>query len=233
MTRWALLVWAVCAALPAVAAAQSDSNLIPAARKFTSPERFVIELRGGPYSASGDDSGAYDKFFGSDSGPFLGFQLSYISYRLPDILLVTAGGGFGWTSLSGAAVARTSGQTVDEETTLFLLPLAAVASVRLDVLARKFKFPLTVAGKVGFQWTHWDAETGGRNDASGWALGPLLGGQLALDLDVFDGAAARSMDEEWGINHSFLFFEVYHFFTTEKSLPIGGTNWVLGLGFVF
>jgi hypothetical protein len=234
MMRWAALLWAASVALPAAASAQSDSNLIPAARPFSSTERFVVELRGGPYSASLENNDAYSQFFGDDSGPFLGLQLSYIAYRMPDIAYVTLGGGFGWTSLSGVAVAA-DGSDVDvsEETTLLLLPMTAVASLRIDALPRKLKFPLIFAAKVGFQWVHWDTETGERDDAAGWSLGPLLGAQLALDLDSFDSAAARSMDEEWGINHSFLFFEVYRFFTTDKSLPVGGTNWVVGLGFNF
>ena len=41
------------------------------------------------------------------------------------------------------------------------------------------------------------------------------------------------MDEEWGINHSFVLFEVYSVFPSEKSLPLGGTNWLVGLGFNF
>jgi hypothetical protein len=233
MIRWALLLCAASIALPAATFAQSDANLIPAAKKFSSPERFIVELRGGPFSATLDENQAYDRYFGRDSGPFFGVQLSYIGYRIPDIMYVTVGGDFGWTHLSGSAVSASTGQTVDEKTTLTIFPLSAVASLRVDALARLLKLPFIFTGKVGWEWAHWDTETGNRNDASGWSLGPMLGAQLALDLDIFDNSAARSMDEEWGINHSFLFFEVYDFFPTSKSLPVGGANWLLGLGFNF
>jgi len=62
-------------------------------------------------------------------------------------------------------------------------------------------------------------------------LGPLV--QLGLDLDTFEPAAARNMDEEWGINHSFLFFELFGFEPSNESLPLTGTQWAIGLGFTF
>ena len=233
MTRWALLLLAASTAVPAGALAQSDANLIPAARPFTSPERFIIELRGGPYNANGEDNAAYTQFFSDDSGPFLGFQLSYIPYRLPDILYLTVGGGFGWANVSGPAVAAGTSIKVSEETSLAVLPLTALASLRVDAIARLLHIPFILAGKVGWTWAHWDTETGNRDEASGWSLGPMVAGQLAFDLDIFEPTAARSMDEEWGINHSFAFFEIYTFFPIAKSLPVGGLNWVAGLGFNF
>ena len=231
----------VCAALlPLLAAslwcerasAQSDASTIPAARDFMSPERFIIELRGGPFQPDFDGP-AFDRFFEGDIGPFLGVQLSYIAWRLPNIAYLTVGGGFGWTNFSGRAVASVGGEEVSEETSLTLLPISAIASVRIDALARLLKIPFIFVGKAGFQWTNWDTDTGAQDDAAGWSLGPTFAGQLALDLDLIDSAAARSMDEEWGINHSCVFFEIYHFAPTEKSLPVGGTGWVLGLGFNF
>ena len=214
------------------ASAQSDANMIPAARDFMSPERFIIELRGGPYQPDFDGQ-AFDRFFEGDIGPFLGVQLSYIAYRLPEIAYLTVGGGFGWTNYSGSAVASAGGEDVSEETTLTLLPITAIASLRIDALARLLKIPFIFVGKAGYQWTNWDTDTGEQDDAAGWSLGPIFAGQIALDLDLIDSAAARSMDEEWGINHSSVFFEVYHFAPTAKSLPVGGTGWVLGLAFNF
>jgi len=214
------------------ASAQSDANTIPAARDFMSPERFIIELRGGPYQPDFDGA-AFDRFFGDDVGPFLGVQLSYIGFRLPDLAYLTFGGGFGWSNYAGRAVAAGGGVEVAEETTLTLLPISAIGSLRIDALSRLLKIPFIFTGKIGFQWTHWDTDTGAQDDASGWSVGLMYAGQFAIDLDLIDSAAARSMDEEWGINHSFVFVELYHFAPTEKSLPIGGTGWVLGLGFNF
>jgi hypothetical protein len=228
-----LLLLAAGAAWSGAAHAQSDASTIPAARNVSSPERFIIELRGGPYQPDLGNNPAFDRFFAGDSGPLLGLQISYIGYRVPDIAYVTLGGGFSWVHFSGAALAVNGMGDVTEKTSLTLLPLSAIASIRLDALPRKLGLPFIVAGKVGWQWTHWDTDTGARTDATGWSMGLVYGAQLALDLDSFDHSAARSLDEEWGINHSFLFFEVYRFSPTSSSLPIGGTGWILGLGFNF
>jgi hypothetical protein len=235
MTRIALgslLLMAASAAGSGAAHAQSDASTIPAAHNFMSPERFIIELRGGPYQPD-SENGAFDQFFGDDSGPQLGVQLSYIAYRLPKLAYLTVGGGFSWINFTGKAVAVSGAANVSEETSLTLLPLAAIASIRVDALARQLSIPFILAAKLGWQWAHWDTDTGAKDDASGWSVGVVYGVQLALDLDSFDSAAARSMDEEWGINHSFAFFEIYRFSPTNASLPVGGTAWILGLGFNF
>jgi hypothetical protein len=234
--KWAhgsLLLLAALAAGGGRAHAQSDASTIPAARNFTSPERFIIELRGGPYQPDLGSNRSFDRFLGDDSGPLLGTQISYIAYRLPNIAYLTVGGGFAWVNFTGTAVEDPGGELVSEETSLTLLPLTAIGSLRVDVLPRMLKIPFILVAKVGWQWTHWDTDTGAKDDAAGWSVGPVYGVQLALDLDSFDSAAARSMDEEWGINHSFAFFEIYHFEPVGKSLAVGGTAWVLGLGFNF
>jgi hypothetical protein len=86
---------------------------------------------------------------------------------------------------------------------------------------------------VGWRWTQWDTNTGKIDDAAGWSLGPVVTGQIALDLDTFEPGGARALDEEWGINHTFLLAEVSYYATTDKSLPVGGTSWSIGLGVAF
>lgn len=211
---------------------QLDPHLKPAARRFESPERFVLELRGGPYKVFAD-SKAYGDFFKDDSGPNLGAQLDGIIYRMPKIFYVCVGGSIGYLNYSGKAVARTTQMPTAEETTLALVPVAATATIRMDLLPRRFGIPVILGARVGWQWTHWDTNTGARDDAEGWSLGPVIAGQVALDLDTFEPGGARALDEEWGINHTFLFGEVFHFAPTSKSLPVGGTHWMVGLGFVF
>jgi hypothetical protein len=216
----------------APASAQLADDLIPASRSFVSPEHFVVEFKGGPYDPEFDGVNSFSTFFNDDSGPFLGLELSYIALRVPDILYVTVGGGIGLTRYDGNAL-DPAGVRVSEETTFSMIPLTALASLRIDALSRNFSIPFNFAGKIGWQWAHWSTGTGKRDDASGWSLGLLYGGQIALDLDTLEPSAARTMDEEWGINHSFVFFELYRFDPTSDSLPIGDTAWSLGLGFTF
>ena len=75
-------------------------------------------------------------------------------------------------------------------------------------------------------------QSGNQDDANGWSLGLVYAGQVALDLDTFEPSAARRMDEEWSINHSFLFFEIAGFEPNSDSVPLGDLTWSLGLGFI-
>lgn len=225
-----LLLGAALASLAGSAQAQDD-DLTPASHSYVSPERFIIELRGGPYRPDMGSDPSFRTFFSDDSGPLLGLELDAIALRIDDALYVTGGGSIGLTRYSGNAIGP-SGR-VSEDTTFSILPLTALATLRIDALPRMLGVPFIFAGKVGWQWARWSTSTGTRDDASGWSLGLFYAGQLALDLDTFEPAAARVMDEEWSINHSYVLFEVYHFAPTRRSLPIGDTQWLLGLGFVF
>jgi hypothetical protein len=210
--------------------AQLDPMHRPAYRKIESPERFFLELKGGPYKLFAGET--YEDVFSGDSGPHFAAQLEGILFRLPRILYLTAGGGIGYMSYAAPALGE-EGMPTSEETTLSLIPMTISASVRVDVLPRRLGIPLLFAGRVGWRWTQWDTNTGKIDDASGWSLGPTFTGQLALDLDSFEPGGARALDEEWGINHTFLLGEFTYYATTEKSLPVGGFSWAIGLGVAF
>ena len=209
---------------------QLDPMHRPAYRKIESPERFFLELKGGPYKLFSGEP--YADVFAGDSGPHFAAQLEGILFRMPKTLYVTAGGGIGF--MNYAAPARGEpGTSPTEETTLSLVPLTASATIRVDVLPRRLGIPVIFAGRVGWRWTQWDTNTGKIDDASGWSLGPAFTGQVALDLDTFEPGGARALDEEWGINHTFLLGEFTYYATTEKSLPVGGFSWAIGLGVAF
>jgi hypothetical protein len=211
------------------AVSQLDPHLKPATRRFESPERFMFEARGGPYSVFSGKS--YGDYFSTAVN--FGAQLDGIVYRIPRVVYVTVGGSIGRINFSGHALETATGTPTGEETTLSLVPLTATASIHLDVLPRRLGIPILLGARAGWEWAHWDTNTGKTNDASGWSLGPVVSAQVALDLDSFEPGGARALDEEWGINHTYLFGELFHFAATSKSLPIGATSWLLGLGFVF
>jgi hypothetical protein len=147
---------------------------------------------------------------------------------------VTVGGSVGLLNFSGDAVERMDPtQTTSEKTTLSVVPLTATATIRIDVLPRRLGIPIILAARAGWEWAHWDTNTGARNNATGWSVGPVVSAQVALDLDTFEPGGARALDEEWGINHTFIFGEVFHFAPIGKSLEIGTTSWLIGLGFIF
>jgi hypothetical protein len=218
--------------LPSSATAQMEDDLFQPRRDFRSPENFAIEFRFGPYHPDLSDNDAFDTFFADDDGLLLALELDVFAYRLPDIVYVGGGGGIGWADYDGNTLDQGGSQT-SEETELEIVPLNLLAVVRIDALARKLSVPFVVSGKLGYQWAHWSADSGGADDESGWAVGLLWGAQLALDLDFFEPSAARAMDEEWGINHSLLFFELFGFEPSNDSLPIGDLAWTVGLAFTF
>jgi hypothetical protein len=207
-------------------------DTLPPNRGYISPERFTVELHVGPYQPSMNGNDAFKTFFNDDIGPLIAVELDVIGYRLKDILYVSGAGGVGTAGFKGKTV-NEAGLETSEETTLSLKPLDLLAVLRVDALARKLSVPFIVTGKLGYEWTHWSTDSGGSDKHSGWSVGLLWAAQLALDLDTFDKRAARTMDEEWGINHSFVFIELFGFSPTKASLPIGDQSWSAGLGFVF
>jgi hypothetical protein len=112
-----------------------------------------------------------------------------------------------------------------------MFPLSLKGVVRIDALARLLEIPFILTGKLGYAWFIWDDEKGNQDIEDGISHGLVWAGQLALDLDFFDRAAARMLDDEWGINHSFLFFEVYGV-DTQSGLELDEITWSAGLGFV-
>jgi hypothetical protein len=209
-----------------------DPRLKPAMHAFESPEHFILELRGGPYTPNVVDTVAGD-IFGGDKGPNFAAQLDGILRRIPGLYYITLGGSIGTVSFSGPAQSALDGTSVGEKTTLSIIPVQATAGIRFDVLPRKLHVPIIFGARAGWEWAHWTTGTGARDDASGWSVGPVVSLQVALDLDSFEPNGARSLDEEWGINHTYVFGEVFHFEPLGKSLPIGATSWLLGVGFIF
>lgn len=210
------------------ASAQLAEDLIPPEHDFVSPERFMLELRAGPYTPNLD---AFEKLY-NDVGPLLELELSVIALRLDDLLYLGAGGAIGFSAYSAGALTA-NGDRTEEEAELDLLPLSLMAIARIDALPRQLSIPLIFTGKLGYTWMHYATAKGGVDEDSGWSHGLRWGGQVALDLDTFEPRAARALDEEWGINHSFLFFEMWGFTSVGKALALDDTNWSAGLGFVF
>jgi hypothetical protein len=126
-----------------------------------------------------------------------------------------------------------AGEQTDEGAKLLLYPLAALAVLRIDVLARELDIPLLFAVKLGAGFIPWRSITAGDRDGHGVSIGFQWGAEVALELDFLEPQAARSLDEEWGINHSFIFFEMYGI-NSATSLAVGDSfTFAAGLGLVF
>lgn len=228
MTARLACIFAVLASLFVATAAHAqtfDERRMPARRgRIGTPERFAFELRGGPYVPAG----LGDEF--DDSGPMLGFELDVFILRIPYVGHIGVGSGLSWARYT-APTPTTTGGTADEEQSVTLVPMPAMGVLRVDVLARELNVPILLTGKLGADIVFWDSDSG-TNEFSGVGFGLRWGAQVALELDWFDEAAARTLDEEWGINHTFLFFEL-HGSTARDDFDLGDKfTWALGLGFI-
>lgn len=227
------VVLAAIAAAPATAGAQinlEDDRYEPP-RRVGSPDFFAFELRLGTYEPNLETS-AFDDVFGGDTGPMVGFELDYLPLRIPYVGRLGVGFSFGWIRYDGNAVDASNNPT-DENARLTLFPLSGLAVLRIDVLAREVGVPLILTGKIGADGVVWNSETGGSTDARNISWGLRWAGQVALELDFFDQRSARRLDEEWGINHTFVYFEAYGS-TASTTLEVGTDfAWAAGLGLSF
>ena len=200
-------------------------------RSIESSEYFAWELvRVGlhPPAINGD---AFDRFFGDDLGPMISTEFDVLPFRIPYVGRIGIGVGFGWAEFSGyTCVAPDCITQTDEETSLRLLPLSTLAVLRIDVLAREFNVPLLVTGKIGLDSIFFRLDTGLVTTTENVSLGLRWAVQAAFELDVINRRAARALDQEWSINHSFLFFELYGS-SANSQLPVGtDLGWAAGLG---
>lgn len=228
----ALAAWASMLQPTAHAQGVTEAELAELSRGVESPEQLALELRVGPYSP--DVGTSATSLFDGDQGPMLGVELDAMLVRIPYVGLAGVGFGFSWADYSGDALLAGSTTTVSENTDLTLFPLSVVAVLRVDVLARELSIPLLLTGKLGGDAILWDTNTGARDEANNVSFGLHWAAQAALELDFLDRSSARTLDDEWGINHSFAFFEVFGT-TADSTLqltPEGGWAWCAGLGFI-
>lgn len=198
-----------------------------------SSEHFGFELRFGPY-APDVSNGAFDTAFRNDPGLLIGFEIDGYPVRIPYVGLLGAGVGFSWAGYSDGAFFTEDGNEMraDEDTTLDLFPLSALLVLKVDVLAREVGIPLVFTGKFGGDMIFWQTATGDSDKHSGYSPGLRWAAQVALELDILERQAARTLDEEWGINHTFIFFEYFGSTAgfTGDFLRVGNTGWTLGFG---
>ena len=107
----------------------------------------------------------------------------------------------------------------DDETVFNLMPFVFQAVYRWDYAARHWGIPLVPYVKAGVVYALWwiegpDGDTAKFSASGGKARGGTFGYQinlgLALELDFLEPSAAKGMDNELGINHTYLFCEFVH-----------------------
>ena len=119
------------------------------------------------------------------------------------------------------------------------------------MLALRYRVPLVPYFKIGIAYYIWWIDNGGgfgstahvdlgagkTIDGYGGTFGWVLNPGLALLLDVFDPSAARTIDSELGINHTYLFAELHYAdisgFGASDKLVLSDLTWNAGLAFEF
>jgi hypothetical protein len=190
-----------------------------------SPMWWAAELKLGPYRP---DNSQQQSSFGNDRGWLLALEFDITVYHIPYVGQLGVGAGWGWAQYDGKA--RLADGTKSGETTkLTLYPLSALGVLRIDALARNTVVPVIFAGKIGYDFVRWTTSTGKADDSNGLNKGLRWALQAGLELDFFDHQAARRLDEEWGINHTFLMFEYFD----SNTKGTGDRSFTFGLGLQF
>ncbi len=202
-------------------------------RPTASPEYFAFEFGVGQYRPD-VGNGAFNTIFDGDYGPALRLELDVLPLRIPYVGRVGIGLQAGWSRHSARACTdSTCSQRTDESVDMRIWPISTMGVLRVDVLARSLSIPVILTGKIGLDTVIYDINAGARDEASGVSLGLRWGAQIALELDFINMRRARALDDEWGINHTNLFFEIFGS-TANSKLDVGtNLSWVVGLGMPF
>jgi hypothetical protein len=218
-----------------------------------SPQHFAAEIRLSPYTPDIDSDPAlngqtpYKDVFGTAPRFFIGAEMDWQALRIPHVGSLGPGVSIGYTSASDPAqFAMEHDGTFEsgETTSLWIIPMAAMAVLRADVLWRELGIPLVPYAKVGVAYALWRASnTLGTSsfegvEGKGHSIGTHVALGLSLNLNPFDPYAAQNFDDAMGVNGTYLFAE----WTREDydglgfqsdPLRVGGTNWTFGLAFEF
>ena len=211
-------------------------------RVYESTQRFALEIRFGPYRPNIDDAfpqqRPYETVFGSDRRLAFGLEFDWQVLRIPFVGTLGPGVGWGYTSMSAQARLASTGAPSAEETSLSIMPMYGVGVLRIDELARRTAIPLVAYGKAGIGyglwWTGNDLETQRRGQT--WGSHFAFGGMLLLD--ALDSHASIEIDNEWGVNNTYLFFEWmsanldnFKGGSDPSVMRVGTQTWMLGLAF--
>ncbi len=226
----ALVLLAVMALAPEHARAEAVSE---STQEGWSPEGYLLSFGIGAYRPDPGNP-VFDVVYPGDNGPLLLVEFDFFLYRIPFLGPIGLGVAGGWAGYKGftciADTVTPDGCTPSTERTKFsIFPLNVMAVLRIDALARKTSVPFVFTGKAGFNSVFFNESGGGsgRSHGFGWAA------QIALELNFINQRRANALDEDWGINSSFFFFELAGSDANSRS-PVGDKFYFTGgLGLTF
>ena len=239
---------ALCA-LAAPAAAQdmrSDASaLIPPDRTDVSPQYAAFELRFGPYKPKVDENTnqpVYESFFGDGQRFMFGFEVDWQAYRVPYVGTLGIGASWSYTQMSATNIipdmAVGDQADVSQASSLNIMPIYAVAVLRIDTFAKNLRVPLVPYVKLGPSFAFWwvndglgtaTSDSGTKGEDTSFGIQAAVGGMFLLD--ILEPTAARAADSDGGVNNSYIFFEWSMSNYGGDQMNVGSNNWVTGLAF--
>ncbi len=222
----------------------------PDAPRRESGQSAAVELRFGPYNPRVDSafSGAtpYRDTFGGGNRYMFGVEADWQALRIPHVGSLGPGIGWGYTRATALAkITATPNTRSDEETALSVMPFYLVGVFRFDGPMRDSGVPIVPYAKLGVGYALWWASTGDNTSRENGVLGRgssyglQYAGGLMLLLDPLDRQTAKDADNSIGLNHSYIFGELFMsdlngFGTrTKGQMNVGAHSWVLGLAMEF
>ena len=171
-----------------------------------SPEGYLLSLGVGAYRPDPGDP-SFDVVYPGDNGPVLLVEFDFYLYRIPFVGPFGIGLAGGWAGYKGNACIGDPCIPSTDRAKFSLFPLNAMFVLRIDALARETPVPFVFTGKVGYNSVFFNEsvsgeKSSGRSHGFGWAV------QFALELNFINERRANALDEDWGINSSFFFFEL-------------------------
>lgn len=236
MSRLTAALVALSIGLGAVHAEAQANTGAKDGRAGYSPEGFALTFGVGQYRPN-PGSEFFDAVYGGDNGPLLNLEFDFLIYRIPFIGPIGIGISGGWSRYTGTAcvagtIVGSSCQRTTESATFTMFPVGALAVLRIDTLARRTPVPVIFIGKFGFDSIFFiedvgGAKTRGRTHGARWAAA------IALELNFVNRRRASALDDDWGINSSFLFVEIAGSDANSRA-QLGDTFfWNAGLGLTF
>ena len=226
----ALLVVAALALAPDYArAARKEREARTDSQAGWTPEGFLLSFGVGAYRPD-PGSQSFDLVYPGDNGPILLAEFDFFLYRIPYLGPIGIGVSGGWAGYKGTGCLADSPPGTcnpsSDQAKFNLFPLNALVALRIDALARKTPVPLVFTGKLGFNSVFFNESVGatksnGRSHGFGWAT------QVALELNFVNPRRANALDEDWGINSSFFFFELAGSDANNRA-PVGDKFYFLG-----
>lgn len=218
----------------------------PAGARAESPRWGSFELGAGRYRPNIDAQPGlaaplpFEDIFGTGRGWLFRVGVAKAIFTYPGALEVGVKTGF--YRASGKGLQVVNGLITDtpsgDSTTFNVVPTSLTLTYRFDLLADRYGIPFAPYGRVALERYNWWVTSGSGSTAkSGATNGYSATGGIAFLLDFFDRGLARELDEDTGINHTYVFLDAtkswVRNFGSSKSWDLSDDKVSLAFGMMF